>query len=125
MYRFNWTSPSFFEYDKGTNAFNQESGGGQSQQNDGQKGTVWSTPCPMGFAGFTCYKCKVGTYSNNIFGTACSTCRNMLADPANGQYQNPDPNVPWKNSNCPYICNYGFTDVAENPYCVQNFELFL
>jgi len=49
----------------------------------------------------------------------------MLASNKTGYYYLPDKNTPWTNPNCPYYCISGITKVSENPYCLENFDLFL
>lgn len=97
------------------NSFNLVYQGGESSINDGRNGSVWSTPCPLGYAGYTCTKCQNGTYSNSIFAQDCDLCMNKLAK-ERGYYDR--LKTPQTNSNCPYSCVDGITKVQENPYCL-------
>jgi len=125
LLRFNWQDLSFFENQNINSKFNLLYDGGESMQQDGRQGSLWSTPCPLGFAGLNCQKCPTGTYSNDIYARDCTPCTNMLAEEDTAFYYLPDENTPWTNPNCLYNCTSGITKVSENPYCKENFDLFL
>lgn len=69
--------------------------------------------------------CSKTTYNDDIFASECSECTNMLADSDHGYYYLSADKQPQTNPNCLYKCNDGLTNVSENPYCLENFDLFL
>jgi hypothetical protein len=75
--RFGWQDIQFFENDGvetdvGQNDFQLVTHGGSSLLGDSRKASVWSTPCPPGYAGPLCSSCPAGFYSNDIFNSYCS-----------------------------------------------------
>ena len=52
--RFDWTSPKYFQDQISDNEFHYDKDGGNSERHDGRNGSIWSTPCPVGFAGYNC-----------------------------------------------------------------------
>lgn len=81
LFRFNWKESSNYE-DQGdfTITVNRDGGDTTSIVKDGRNGSMWSTPCPLGYAGFTCKTCGNGTYSNDYYDNLCNECTNMPED---------------------------------------------
>ena len=88
--------------------------------NDSHNASVWSTPCPAGFAGATCSECPVGTFSSDVFNRECSKCNNLPVG-ANGIYNESG----WESPVCPYACNGTMPASDTNPMCLSTRGLFL
>jgi hypothetical protein len=94
--------------------------GGDSERNDSRPASVWSTPCPAGFAGSTCSACPVGTFSSDVFNRECSNCTNLPIG-ADGIYNE----TGWGTPVCPYACNGTIPTADTNPMCLSTSGLFL
>ena len=94
--------------------------GGKSLRGDSFPASVWSTPCPAGYAGATCSACPNGTFSDDVFNRKCSQCTN-LPEGAQAFYNESG----WGTPVCPYTCVGPISTSDQNPMCLTTSSLFL
>jgi hypothetical protein len=118
IFMYNWYNASYYPLNQSeVNIQMSVEGGDLSPET---KGTLWNTPCMLGYYDLFCKPCPVGFYKNEMSNTDCVPCYNK-PNTTRAYYTM----TGWSNPNCPYKCGDGLTGFDENPDCLNDFNLFV